>query len=104
MSVSSEPLPPNRLIHETSPYLLQHAHIGFGIEIVGPVQRRRRRQQAQVQDLTSAQAALQPQHGQAPGQCGDCIDYLVTRIISFDEGLSLETEGSFFICRVGLNV
>ena len=36
-----------------------------------------------------------PEHGQAPGQCGDCIDYPVTGIISCDESLSLETEGGF---------
>ena len=36
------------------------------------------------------------QQGQNPGQCGDCIDYPVTGIISFDESLSPETEGGFF--------
>ena len=45
---------------------------------------------------TSALVAQQTQHGQVPGQCGVFIDYPVTGIISFDEGLSPETEGGFF--------
>ena len=35
------------------------------------------------------------QQGQDPGRCGDCIDYPVTGIFSFDESLSPETEGGF---------
>ena len=35
------------------------------------------------------------QQGQDPGQCGDCIDYPVTGIISCDESLSPEMERGF---------
>jgi hypothetical protein len=35
------------------------------------------------------------QQGQVPGQCGDCIDYPVTGIFSFDENLSPEMERGF---------